>query len=173
MSCCKLICIPWYIILLCSDCAADQMSFCSSTQFFISIWLLCDFDVFFVSSCISYCGLWIARRRNPLPWCPSPPGGSSCSSLAVTPAWALVQSARGAGGAKLGRAAWLPQGCLLTKGWQCLGGTGACLLSLVSYKGRTWKPRCLHWTSRIQGRMRPKWIPATLTSLHDIFPPLD
>lgn len=79
----------------------------------------------------------------------------------------------GAGGWRRKAAAWLPQGCLLTKGWQCLGGTGACLLSLVSYKGRTWKPRCLHWTSRIQGRMRPKWIPATLTSLHDTFPPLD
>lgn len=77
----------------------------------------------------------------------------------------------GAGGAKLGWAAWLPQGCLLTRGWQHLGGTGACLLSLVSYKGTTWKLRCWHWTSRIQGRMRPKWIPATFISLHDSLPP--
>lgn len=98
-------------------------------------------------------------------------GGSSCSWLTIPPAWVLVQPARGPGGAKLGRAAWLLQGCLLTKGWQCLGGMGACLLSLASYKGKAWKLRCWHWTSRIQGRMRSKWILAALTSLHDTFPP--
>lgn len=74
----------------------------------------------------------------------------------------------GTAGAKLGRAAWLPQGCLLTRGRQRLG---ACLLSLVSYKGSTWKLRCWHWASRIQGRMRLKGIPATLMSWHDTFPP--
>lgn len=169
MSSCKLICKPWYIVLLCSDCTADQMSIYLSTQFFILIWCLCWMYSIW-SSCISDWGLCIGR---------------GIPSLGVPACWEREQLllahnpsrlgtgtvGAGAGGAKLGRAAWPPQGCLLTEGWQHLGGMGACLLSLVSYKGTTWKLRCWHWTSRIQGRVRPKWIPATFNSLHDSFPP--
>lgn len=113
------------------------------------------------SSCLSGCGLCVARRRDPFPWC------CSCSLLTVPPS----RPGTGTVGTKLGTAAWLPQWCLLTEGWQCHGGTAACLLSPVSYKGSTWKLRCSPWTSRIQGRMRPKLIPATLISLRDTFPP--
>lgn len=60
MSSCKLICKPWYIVLLCSDCTADQMSIYLSTQFFILIWCLCWMYSIW-SSCISDWGLCIGR----------------------------------------------------------------------------------------------------------------
>lgn len=163
MSSCKLICKPWYIVLLCSDCATDQMSFCSGAQFFILIQHLCDFDLFSVKQLCQWVGPVHCKEEGSLPLV-SQPAGREQLLLAHNPS----RLGAGTAGAKLGRAAWPPQGCLLTRGRQHLG---ACLLSLVSYKGSTWKLRCWHWASRIQGRMRLKGIPATLMSWHDTFPP--
>lgn len=95
----------------------------------------------------------------------SQPAGREQLLLAHNPS----RPGAGTAGAELGGAAWPPQGCLLTRGCQCPGGMGACLMSLLSYKGKTSKLRCWLWTSRIQGRMRPKGIPATLISLHDTY----
>lgn len=58
MSSCKLICKPWCIVLLCGDCAADQMSFCSSAVFHLDpalVWLwliLCEAAVSVSGACV-------------------------------------------------------------------------------------------------------------------------
>lgn len=165
----KFICKLWYIILICSDCVADQMSLCS----FSSHLAACVILIYFCKAAvISYCGLGIVRQKEEsLPFSfavpPRIPVLARRDQLRSTikPAWALVQPALGDGGAKLRRSSWLPEGCLLAMGWQWLVGRGPCHLLLVtSYEERIWKLRCLHWTSRIRGRMRPKWVQTTRIS---------
>lgn len=67
MSSCKLICKPWYIILLCRDCAARCRS--ARVRSFSSWSGACVILIYSLwSSCISDWGLCIARRRDPFPW---------------------------------------------------------------------------------------------------------
>lgn len=109
MSSCKLICKAWYIILLCGDCAADQMSFCSSTRFFILIRRLCDFDLFSVKQLYQWLGPVHCKEEGSLPLV-SQAAGREQLLLAHSP------SCRGAGtagtklGTKLGRGMFTDQG---------------------------------------------------------------
>lgn len=177
------ICKLWCIILICSDCVADQMSFYSSIQFFILLCCMYDFDLFSEKHLYGYCGLGVIRQaEEPFPSSfavpPLPAANVPCVHVEGT-SWAAQSnqsghwySRRRGWRRKAREVAWLPGGCLWTAGWQRLVGREACrLLLVISYRGRIWKLRCLPWTSRIRGRMRIKLIKTTYVSLHDTFSP--